>query len=395
MTDSNPVIDQYSIYPYPEPAEDLPAWLQTYHYNPYMPDPNAAQFWPEGRPRAKLNILVAGCGTMQGAAFAYLNPKCNVTGVDFSPASIAHEEKLRARYKLGNLSLHVMDLCDVGKLEQKFDYIVCSGVLHHMPDPAAGAKALASVLEPAHGVMTMMLYGRFGRSGIYALQDAFRRLRIPHSPEGVAQVRDIIRRLPRHHPGRWYFENSPEMHLDAAIVDTFLHRQDVAYSVAEVLDFVEANGLRFQGWIDPAKYAGGLDVAPADIPDRDRWSIAENFCADLTTHVFVTCRPERDPRSRIGFDDDQWLGCFPRRHPALRQSEWQDGKFVRDSYDLNLQPGEIQLAAEANGKQPAAAILKHKVFAQMPEPERQAFARDFYGRMLRLGHIFLSRVPVG
>src|ERR1700729_3266993 len=39
----------------------------------------------------------------------------------------------------------------------EFDYIDCTGVLHHLPDPAAGMRALASVLEPDGG-MGVMLY---------------------------------------------------------------------------------------------------------------------------------------------------------------------------------------------------------------------------------------------
>jgi len=392
---SDPVVDQYSNYPYPSPADDLSRWLQTYNYDQYLPGPNAAQFWPEGRPRAKLNILVAGCGTMQGAAFALLNPKCSVTGIDFSPASIAHEEKLRVRHALGNLTLQTMDLVEAGKLDLRFDYIVCSGVLHHMPDPLRGLHALSTVLEPQHGVMAVMLYGRFARAGVYALQDAFRRMRIPHSPEGVATVRKIIGRLPRHHSGRWYFESAAEMREDAAVVDTFLHRRDRAYSVADLLELVESAGLKFQGWLDPGKYNRDWDQLVDDkVSDRDRWSIAEAFCADLTTHGFLVCRPERDPNAELNFDGDEWSGFFPKRHPAFRVSELQPGKFIRERNEFELHPAEAQLAAEANGKRSIAAILKHKDLARFPEHERKALARDFYRRMWRLGHIFPSRVAV-
>ena len=54
-----------------------------------------------------------------------------------------------------------------------FDYINCSGVLHHLVEPEAGARALASVLAP-HGALGVMVYGELGRIGVYHAQDMLR-----------------------------------------------------------------------------------------------------------------------------------------------------------------------------------------------------------------------------
>src|SRR5580765_2653312 len=135
MSSSSPVADQYTRYPYPEPGDDIPTWLKSFNYDRFEPLAYSAQFWPEGRPRADLKILSAGCGSMQAAVVAFNNPECHVTGIDFSPASIAHEERLRERHKLENLTLRAMDLLDAPSLQQQFDLIICTGVLHHLPDP--------------------------------------------------------------------------------------------------------------------------------------------------------------------------------------------------------------------------------------------------------------------
>src|SRR5262249_22229925 len=184
MPTSDPVADQYVRYPYPEIGDDIPTWLRKYNYDFYDPRAYAALLWPEGRPKKSLSILVAGCGTMQGAVIAFLNPECSVTGVDFSKASITHEEQLRARHNLTNLTLRVMDLREVRSLGNCFDFILSTGVLHHLADPTKGLRALASVLDPAHGAMVLMLYGRAGRVGIYLLQDALRRMGVQQTPEG-------------------------------------------------------------------------------------------------------------------------------------------------------------------------------------------------------------------
>lgn len=390
----DPVEQQYSQYSYPEPADDIPTWLQTWNYDPYDPSLFSPLYWPEGRPRANLEILVAGCGTMQAAVLAFKNPACRITGVDFSSASIAHEARLRERHDLKNLLLEKMDLRDLPKLGRSFDLIVSSGVLHHLADPQEGLRALAGVLEPLHGVMLIMLYGRFARTGVYALQDAFRRMRLSQSPEGIEVVRSTIQRLPPRHPARWYFDSSPEMNSDAAIVDTFLHSQDTAYSVADVLDFVRNNGLVFKGWLDAALYNQDVVGLAPDMADEDRWSIVEILTGLLPQHCFMASLPSRDPRSVISFASEHWLDYVPQRHPQLRPSNFEQFKIVRGKNEFIASPLEFVLVGEANGSQPISGILKHKALAKLAFAERKNRAKEFYRRMWRQGHMFFSVVPV-
>jgi SAM-dependent methyltransferase len=390
----NPVEKQYSEYSYPEPGDDIPAWLKSWSYGVYDPSAYEALHWPEGRPRENLEILVAGCGTMQAAVLAFNNPDCKITGIDFSATSVAHEERLRARHDLKNLTLQRMDLRDAAKLGRSFDLIVSSGVLHHLPDPDEGLRALASVLEPVHGVMCLMVYGKMARVGVYALQDAFRRMGVPQTAEGIKLVRATIQRLPARHPARWYFDTSPEMNSDAAIVDTFLHPQDVAYSVQDVLDFIERNGLIFKGWLDSAPYNDDSFGLDQNIANRDRWSIVENLSARMGQHRFMASLPQRDPASEIGFDGAHWPKYHPQRNPGLRPSDTDPGKCFREGHEFTMSQSEAMLLELANGRKPIAQILKHKQFAHLAADQRAALAKDFYRRMWRQGHVFYSAVPV-
>jgi SAM-dependent methyltransferase len=388
------VEEQYSQYSYPEPGEDIPTWLKSWNYAPYDPSLYEALHWPEGRPRRDLDILVAGCGTMQAAVLAFNNPECKVTGIDFSQTSIAHEEKLRARHDLKNLVLQKMDLRDANKLGRSYDLIVSTGVLHHLADPNEGLKALASVLEPKHGAMLLMVYGRMARTGVYALQDSFRRMGVPQTADGIKFVRATLQLLPPRHPARWYFDTSPEMNSDAAIVDTFLHTQDTAYSVPDVLDFVEKNGLTFKGWLDSALYNQDMVGLGHNIPDRDRWSVVENLSGRIGQHRFMVSSPQRDIKSVITFAGNDWLDYFPQRNPELQLSNFDPNKSVRGSHEFTMSPLEAVLLAESHGRKPIAQIMKHKSLANLELSKRTALAKEFYQRMWRLGHVFYSAVPI-
>ena len=392
------VADQYIRYPYPGAADDIPTWLRSYNYEFHDSRLYAALFWPEGRPKPNLDILVAGCGTMQAAVIAFTNPESSVTGIDFSQTSIAHEERLRERHSLANLTLHQMDLLEVKNLGKTYDFVLCTGVLHHMGDPGQGLRALASVLEPSAGAMVLMLYGRAGRIGIYLLQDAFRRMDISQTPEGVRAVRNIISHLPPHHPGRRYYEHAAEMSFDAAVVDTFLHRRDQAFSVDDLLQLVEGNNLKFQSWLDSFAYNRNLEGLDPNIQDRERWSIVENLSASIPTHHFIVCRPERYEKTYISFQGDQWLAYFPQRHPTSRPSVFAKEKFCRASVggtrEFSLSPEETVLFAEASGKRTISKIIEHRAFAGKAIQERRLLAQRFYEQMWRLGHLYFSKVPL-
>jgi 2-polyprenyl-3-methyl-5-hydroxy-6-metoxy-1,4-benzoquinol methylase len=54
---------------------------------------------------------------------------------------------------------------------------MCTGVLHHLPDPDKGLRALHDVLMP-ESAMHLMVYASYSRAGVYLLQDYCRRLGI-------------------------------------------------------------------------------------------------------------------------------------------------------------------------------------------------------------------------
>jgi SAM-dependent methyltransferase len=306
---------QYERWVYPEPIDDL-SKNQLWDYGD--PDFLGRAYWPDRRPRENLRILVAGCGANAAARYAYHHPNATVVGVDISEASLAHARHLKAKHVLGNLSLHRCRVEDLLELGQSFDFIDSSGVLHHLPDPAAGLKALASSLAP-DGVMYLMLYGKYGRAGIYMAQELFRILGLEQSPDDVAAVKIALAAVPPDHPVRRCISGPNDLRFDAGVVDTFLHPVDRGFTVGDCLDLLDSAGLVLQGWLNRSAYDPVSRITQprlreliGRLPERKALEAIELLDGRIATHSFYACRRERDPSQyRIDFAGTGFMDRVP------------------------------------------------------------------------------------
>lgn len=317
---ANEVKDFYDRYPYPRPVESLDAYrrrwddLQRRRADYHL-------FWPGKSFQQEFSILVAGCGTSQAAKYALRWPKAGVMGIDVSETSIRHTQQLKQKYGLDNLQVHQLPVERVGELGKAFDYIVCTGVLHHLPEPDAGLRALRGALK-AHGAMHLMVYAPYGRTGIYMLQEFCRRIGIHATDEEIRDLIAALKALPPGHPLEHLLREAPDFRQEAELADALLHPQDRAYSVPQVFDFIKRGGLTFGRWIRQAPYTPHCGVI-AQIPHASRMaqlSLAEQYAAvelfrgTMVRHSLVVYRDDRPEGPQpVGFAGDAWLGYVPIR----------------------------------------------------------------------------------
>ena len=253
MTDATDqrLAGQYEAYPYPKarPARrgETPDRRQP---EPYPRDRSLGlrRRPPGGRP---LNALIAGGGTgdatiMLAQQMASLGRPGQVTWLDRSAAALTiAQERAQAR-ELTNIVWEQRSLLDLpGSGLGPFDYIDCCGVLHHLPDPAEGLRALLSVLAPGGG-MGLMVYAPHGRTGVYMMQDALRRLAPPDEPP--QQRLDVARRVMKHLPETQWLRHNRNFddHInggDAGLYDLLLNPRDRAYTVPELERLLARRGL--------------------------------------------------------------------------------------------------------------------------------------------------------
>jgi SAM-dependent methyltransferase len=402
--ESEIVARQYETWSYPRPEPDIAAYTQAGNYDFSDPSLFRRKLWPRKVEPDGLEILIAGCGTIQAATYAYKNPECHVTAIDISESSLGHEKYLKQKHNLENLDLFAMSLDEVVRLGRSYDLIVSTGVLHHLADPETGLRALRDVLRP-DGVMSLMLYGYYHRFGVYMMQDVFRLARLEQDEHGVNVVRQTIAALPAWHHVKAYTTQAPDLEYDAGIVDTFLHRQDRAYTVPQVLAFARENGLEFQAWLDKAKYSIARALPPGHplrdtalaLPREEQWRLSE-LLLPLGCHRFLLCHPER-PASDYTVDfsvcDEHaaWLEYIPRmRFPTevLERADLSRGtpaRLSRDAAGFELSGFEAQMFDQADGEKTIRAIVEGQPWLQDDRAQRLRLAHAFFARMADGDHL--------
>ncbi|MBL8337159.1 MAG: class I SAM-dependent methyltransferase [Rhodoferax sp.] len=314
------------------PDNHLPQVRQQYEALPYPPcDPEddhrrLATTWLEdlaminhycfaGRQsfRQGFRALVAGGGTGDATIFLaeqLRHTDAQIVHLDLSSASIAIARRRAEIRRLENITWIHDSLLNLPRHGlAPFDYINCSGVLHHLADPDAGLRALLEVLRP-EGALGLMVYGATGRTGVYQMQTLMRLVLgdEPDIPRKIAQTRDILASLP---PGNWFKRGEDLYHDhkqgDAGLYDLLLHTQDRAYSVSELYAWLaDTHGLhlafsdvqRGRAPYLPHMVTGARppDLTPRlrQLPARQQHAIAELMIGDITMHsLYATRQPER------------------------------------------------------------------------------------------------------
>ena len=306
----NQLAAQYEEYPYPrrDPRDEAkrlivgsPGHLREIDH------------WIFGasRPASQpLRALIAGGGTgdatiMLAQQMARTNRPGNVTWLDRSTAALKIAQERAAVRKLTNIAWEQRSLLELPTAGLGlFDYVDCCGVLHHLPDPAEGLRALVSVLAPGGGI-GLMVYAPHGRTGIYMIQDALRLL-APSDQPPTARL-DVARRVMRQLPETaWLRQNRfVDDHVnggDAGLYDLLLNPRDVAFSVPALHNLLADAGLEVACWMEPMRY----DPIPL-LPDPrlraraetldpiGRAALAEALAGNMSVHIVYCVRAGESP----------------------------------------------------------------------------------------------------
>ncbi len=111
----------------------------------------------------------------------------------------------------------------------KFDLVVCNGVLHHTSDPFLGFRTIGELVRPG-GYILVGLYHRFGR-----LITDTRRLIFRVARDRFTFLDPNLRRRAK--------EDDPKRR--AWLMDQYKHRHESKHTIGEVLEWLRETGFQF------------------------------------------------------------------------------------------------------------------------------------------------------
>ena len=237
--------------------------------------------------RNGFRVLDPGGGT-RGAYFMseQLNHTSNseIVYVDFSKSSMAYAQLLIQIRKTSNVVwviswIEAIPLLGLGQ----FDFASCTGVLHHLKSPQKGLNVMKDVQVP-NGGANLMVYGKYGRTGIYQLQQLFKV--INRKERGISveisNAKKILYTLPNNHP--WFSRKDKATNDDdIEIYDLLLHKRDVAYSISSL-----------HGWVENSNY------------HIINFALAKSR-AGLTLDVMIPEQRLQKIISQLGIYDKYWI----------------------------------------------------------------------------------------
>lgn len=328
-----PAVDQsealrmlYETFPYPRAVEGLEDFKAGRRQPIWNPKTSFSAFFPEVKPRTDIDILIAGCGTNLAPVFGAFMPEARVMGVDISEASLEISAEQCEAHGIDNVVHRKLRLEDIASTGLMFDFVCCTGVLHHLEDPVAGLRALGDVTR-SHGAIMVMVYARYGRQGVYMLQELATKLGLGMDELTAAKVQKLLAMLPAQHPFRMLYPPGTVISLEE-VMDMVLNPRDRSYRVEDVRSLVEDSGLRFHRWLGNATYrpemtAMGRAGLLGEVDGMDPWdqaSAAELAFGSLFKHSFVVTHPERKTAAEL-FDGAGLLSAYPNVSPHLRIEE--------------------------------------------------------------------------
>jgi SAM-dependent methyltransferase len=336
------------------------------------------------RPR----ILVAGCGSYQAISVALQFPGARVVGADVAAESLATCQRVADQIGLDALELSEESLLDERHTEE-FDYIICTGVLHHLEDPEAGLRALARALKPS-GVLELMVYNRFHRIITAAYQKAIRLILKTEPAEDFDTALSLSRKLITECPMQGQFARYvKDMASEALLADTLLQPIEHSYTVDSLQAMAERCFLellrphvslwdRTLGshlWSLPC-HDPGLRERFATLSDVERWKIANWLLLERSPLLwfYLQRQDSRIPRqSEREVAEELLATAFRRARTSRRHYRQQpDGSYVLspsavEHPGIPAGPEKEKILAAVDGVAPLAEVLRRCGIGDDPE----------------------------
>jgi len=340
----------YSRFPYP--------WLPGKF--DYLEDPDFGTvmlnqdlgYWDHRVIPENPKIWVAGCGTNQAIFTALRFPKAHVIGSDISEKSLALCADSAEQLGISNLELR-RESINQTVYRHEFDYVICTGVIHHNANPSATLDRLAMAIKET-GILELMVYNRFHWIIPAAFQQAIRILgTAPGSVDfesGLFLTKRLIDELPRDTLLGMFLSKYRDCE-ESLLADVLLQPVLYSYTVESleematnscleilspyICQFVKAGRTFFWNmeFKDPV-----VQKAYSALPDMRRWQLTNLLMLEKSPMLWFYLQRKATARQRIseqqiceGFLDQRFIRARAIQKSYIRGS---DGKYRLSSNSL-------------------------------------------------------------
>lgn len=282
------------------------------------------------------HVLDAGCGRGLGVlGAATLQPQVQFLGVDINRVALTEATSAAKERGLSNVRFQECDLMNLAEVEAPpggFDVIHSSGVLHHLSDPLAGLLTLKEYLAP-HGMINLMVYGRFGREPLMQTAAAIKLLFPADVPLGdqVMPARTVAALAAKNVLAGTRFQDTYQVD-DVEFVDRCLNVNETSYDVPSLWGLMHEAGLRFIRWVEPSDWTaehvlpdGWLRQRLAELPEEIRYQFLELIlqpagleliAAHTANQPRAPLAPEQIAPSAFRLNPELLIGTETRHAPA-------------------------------------------------------------------------------
>jgi 2-polyprenyl-3-methyl-5-hydroxy-6-metoxy-1,4-benzoquinol methylase len=286
-------------------------------------------------------ILDAGCGSgYKALVLAAANPGARIIGVDLSEQSLNLARQRFEFHGLDNAEFYQLPLEDIAQLGLQFDYINCDEVLYLLPNPAAGLRAMQSVLKP-HGFIRANLHNAYERAELYQAQRLFKLIGLMDEAPGkfeqdiVIETMNALKNAVVLKRSTWLdrgIVNLPPEKLQEVIATNFLLMGDKGYMIPDLFQLLEQANLEFVSMVNWRKWnVMDLFQDPDNLPALWGMSLAEASIPEKL-HLFELLHPihrlldfwcTHPGEAGIPVDDwtaAEWQHAVVHLHPQLQTS---------------------------------------------------------------------------
>ncbi len=328
------------------------------------------------------DIWVAGCGTNQAVYTALRFPQARITGSDLSASSLAQCSETARSLGLTNLTLREESLHQAG-YEGRFDYVICTGVIHHNADPAQALASLGRALKPS-GVLELMVYNRYHRLLHQAFQRAVRLLSQPGQMESRNETElRLAYKLVRAFTAKNLMHSFLKEQLtmpEQQLADNLIQPVEYSYTVEALNELAEGCGMEML-LPCPNEYDAGKDIANWHIefddgdvqrdfdalPDLQRWQVANLLLLERSPMMWFYLQRRDSGRARLteAQTNEAFLDTVfePTRASQCCYLRGPSGNYTKSPLKVSLPSGAphasvARIFARVDSKTPMRDIFK-------------------------------------